>query len=390
MWKRMRQKGAISLDAPGNEALRKKLAHPRPTPLEDWERQRRRQAVEEILGLLPESQRLPAVLYYMDGFSQREIGDALDLPLSTIKIRLHRAKNRLRKKEAVDMAEKQFGKRDATEVELDLQFKQGAGFFHGIKEGWGFLRPSFDADSTPDDLYVSPSQRRMLNLIQGDYLHVTARPPKGDEHYWAVIRIEQINFRPLVIPVSGYLHLSEKGFGFLRFEVGVPAAVDDVYVSPQQVGDLDLKEGDFVEGVTYSRRQSRLSVNRVNHQPVREPVSPESLEVDGEFLRSGLGEQVVKRAREEAARPAAVRSSYAGGRRDGLRTDGYRASAAGTGQRRSRRGRTDFAGVWCQLHCGAQTAQNGFDGLTGTSATAPAPKPPGPSGHDDVDRPTPS
>jgi RNA polymerase sigma-70 factor (ECF subfamily) len=104
MWKRAQQRGAISLDAPGSEALRTGLKHPTPTPLEDWERQQRRQAVEEILGLLPESQRLPAALYYVDGFSQREIGIALDLPLSTIKMRLHRAKNTLRAKEAVNMA----------------------------------------------------------------------------------------------------------------------------------------------------------------------------------------------------------------------------------------------------------------------------------------------
>ncbi len=235
--------------------------------------------------------------------------DALDLPLSTIKMRLHRAKNTLREKEAVDMAEKYFGKRDTAEVELDLQFKQGAGFFHSVKEGWGFLRPSFDADNAPDDLYVSPSQRRMLNLIQGDYLHVTARPPKGEERYWAVVRMEQINFRSLVVPVSGYLHCNERGFGFLRPDKGAPTAESDVYVSPQQVRDLDLKEGDFVEGVTFSRRQSRLAVNRVNHQPMREPVSPETLEVDGEFLRSGSGEQVVEQAREQAER---LRHTYIG------------------------------------------------------------------------------
>ncbi len=71
----------------------------------------------------------------------------------------------------------------------------GDGVLEILQDGFGFLRSS---DSSylagPDDIYVSPSQIRRFNLRTGDTISGKIRPPKDGERYFAMLKVNQINF----------------------------------------------------------------------------------------------------------------------------------------------------------------------------------------------------
>ena len=66
-----------------------------------------------------------------------------------------------------------------------------------LQDGFGFLRaPDQNYLAGPDDVYVSPSQVRRFNLKTGDTIKGQIRPPKEGERYFALLRVEEINFEP--------------------------------------------------------------------------------------------------------------------------------------------------------------------------------------------------
>ena len=71
----------------------------------------------------------------------------------------------------------------------------GDGVLEILQDGFGFLRSS---DSSylagPDDIYVSPSQIRRFNLRKGDSISGKIRPPKDGERYFALLKVDSINF----------------------------------------------------------------------------------------------------------------------------------------------------------------------------------------------------
>ncbi|MBK8792228.1 MAG: transcription termination factor Rho [Holophaga sp.] len=79
--------------------------------------------------------------------------------------------------------------------------KEGMYFAEGVlevlPEGFGFLRaPEYNYLAGADDVYVSPSQIRKFGLRSGDTLSGMVRPPKGEEKFFAMLRIDAINFDP--------------------------------------------------------------------------------------------------------------------------------------------------------------------------------------------------
>src|SRR5215467_840689 len=79
--------------------------------------------------------------------------------------------------------------------------KSGLIFSEGVLEtlpdGFGFLRaPDYNYLPGPDDIYVSPSQIRKFDLRTGDTVSGQVRPPKEGERYFALIKVEAINFEP--------------------------------------------------------------------------------------------------------------------------------------------------------------------------------------------------
>ena len=66
-----------------------------------------------------------------------------------------------------------------------------------LSDGYGFLRNTDDSyDSGPDDIYVSPSQIRRFSLRTGDTINGSVRPPKDNERYFALLKVDTINFEP--------------------------------------------------------------------------------------------------------------------------------------------------------------------------------------------------
>jgi transcription termination factor Rho len=79
--------------------------------------------------------------------------------------------------------------------------RQGTIYSEGVLEclsdGFGFLRsPDYSYLPGPDDIYVSPSQLRRFNLRTGDTISGQIRPPKDNERYFAMLKVESVNFEP--------------------------------------------------------------------------------------------------------------------------------------------------------------------------------------------------
>ena len=71
---------------------------------------------------------------------------------------------------------------------------QGEGVLEMMQDGYGFLRSSdYNYLSSPDDVYVSPSQIKLFGLKTGDTVSGYVRPPKEGEKYFALLKVEMIN-----------------------------------------------------------------------------------------------------------------------------------------------------------------------------------------------------
>src|SRR2546428_11080764 len=69
------------------------------------------------------------------------------------------------------------------------------GVLEVLPDGFGFLRaPDYNYLPGPDDIYVSPSQIRRFDLRTGDTISGQVRPPKDSERYFALLKVESINF----------------------------------------------------------------------------------------------------------------------------------------------------------------------------------------------------
>jgi len=70
----------------------------------------------------------------------------------------------------------------------------GEGVIEMMPDGYGFLRSSdYNYLSSPDDIYVSPSQIKLFGLKTGDTVYGSVRPPKEGEKYFALLKVETIN-----------------------------------------------------------------------------------------------------------------------------------------------------------------------------------------------------
>jgi len=107
-----------------------------------------------------------------------EIAEALDIP----------GVSGLRKQELI------FKVMEATSAGQEgMVFAEG--ILEILNEGYGFLRsPNYNYLPGPDDIYVSPSQIKRFDLRTGDTISGQVRPPKDNERYFALLKIEAINF----------------------------------------------------------------------------------------------------------------------------------------------------------------------------------------------------
>jgi len=98
--------------------------------------------------------------------------------------------------EAAQQPTKQQGQRNnqpAFNIEFDGVIL-GEGVLEMMPDGYGFLRSSdYNYLSSPDDIYVSPSQIKLFGLKTGDTVYGSVRPPKEGEKYFALLKVETIN-----------------------------------------------------------------------------------------------------------------------------------------------------------------------------------------------------
>ena len=79
------------------------------------------------------------------------------------------------------------------DVELD-GIIEGLGTLEMMPDGYGFLRsPDYNYQTSPDDIYVSPSQIKLFGLKTGDTVRGSIRPPKEGEKYFALLKVSKIN-----------------------------------------------------------------------------------------------------------------------------------------------------------------------------------------------------
>ena len=109
---------SVSLDSP--EA--RSVPDPFFRPDEELERREMEEIVKEALNKLPPKSQQILILFYIDGLSYREIAEFLDLPLSTVKWRLHQSRNLLRE-EVLEMMEKGFLKQGAGSEQVERVYR---------------------------------------------------------------------------------------------------------------------------------------------------------------------------------------------------------------------------------------------------------------------------
>lgn len=92
-----------------------------------------------------------------------------------------------KKKQEAELKEKHF------DIELD-GIIEGEGILEMMPDGYGFLRSAdYNYLTSPDDIYVSPSQIKLFGLRTGDTVRGAIRPPKEGEKYFALLRVSKIN-----------------------------------------------------------------------------------------------------------------------------------------------------------------------------------------------------
>ena len=82
---------------------------------------------------------------------------------------------------------------DPDETELRGMIEK-TGLLEILPDGYGFLRSDeYSYESSPDDIYVSPSQIKRLGLQEGDTVRGEVRPPKEGEKFFALIQVDEVN-----------------------------------------------------------------------------------------------------------------------------------------------------------------------------------------------------
>ncbi|HUY36692.1 MAG TPA: transcription termination factor Rho [Pirellulales bacterium] len=120
----------------------------------------------------------------------------------------------------------------------------GDGTLEVLPDGFGFLRsPDYHYLSCPDDIYVSPSQIRRFGLRTGATVSGQIRPPKESERYFALLRVEAINFQDPNL-------LTEKVF----FDDLTPLHPDKRVVLETSADEINMRVIDLIVPIGFGQR----------------------------------------------------------------------------------------------------------------------------------------
>jgi transcription termination factor Rho len=200
----------------------------------------------------------------------------------------------------------------------------GEGVLETLPDGFGFLRsPDFNYLPGPDDIYVSPSQIRRFNLRTGDTIAGQIRPPKEGERYFALLKVEAVNYEepdlarekilfdnltPLYpnsrihLEVPGQTNMSMRIMDLLT-PIGMGQR--GLIVSPPRAGKTMILQS-IANSVTQNHKDMVLIVLLIDERP--EEVTDMQRSVKGEVISSTFDEpaqrhvQVAEMVLEKAKR----------------------------------------------------------------------------------------
>ncbi|PIW62191.1 transcription termination factor Rho [Shewanella sp. CG12_big_fil_rev_8_21_14_0_65_47_15] len=184
----------------------------------------------------------------------------------------------------------------------------GGGVLEILQDGFGFLRSSDGSYlAGPDDIYVSPSQIRRFNMRTGDTIFGKIRPPKEGERYFALLKVNEVNFdkpensrNKILFENLTPLHAEER----MRMERGngstedITARILDLcspigkgqrglIVAPPKAGKTLLLQN-IAQSITYNNPEVVLMVLLIDERP--EEVTEMQRLVKGEVIASTFDE----------------------------------------------------------------------------------------------------
>jgi transcription termination factor Rho len=181
----------------------------------------------------------------------------------------------------------------------------GEGVLETLPDGFGFLRSvDYNYLPGPDDIYVSPSQIRRFSLRTGDTISGEVRPPKNGEKYFALLKVDGVNFEgpeiardkilfdnltPLYPEEKLNLELDSENYSTRIMDLFTPIGKGQrgLIVSPPRAGKTVLLK-DIANSITANHEEVALMVLLIDERP--EEVTDMERSVKGEVIASTFDE----------------------------------------------------------------------------------------------------
>jgi len=182
----------------------------------------------------------------------------------------------------------------------------GEGVLEVLTDGFGFLRaPNYNYCPGPDDIYISPSQIRRFNLRTGDTVSGQIRPPKEGERYFAMIKVDAVNYEdpdlakdkilfdnltPLYPAEKFTLECDPANYTTRIIDLFCPIGKGQrcLIVSPPRAGKTVLLQN-IANAITTNHKEVVLIVLLIDERP--EEVTDMERSVKGEVISSTFDEQ---------------------------------------------------------------------------------------------------
>ena len=185
----------------------------------------------------------------------------------------------------------------------------GSGVLEILPDGFGFLRAvDYNYLPSPDDIYISPSQIRRFNLRTGDTISGEVRPPKEGEKYFALLKVDEVNFEspeqardkilfdnltPLYPQEKLNLEFDPENFSTRTLDLFAPIGKGQraLIVSPPRAGKTVLLQ-DIAHSITANHKEVVLMVLLIDERP--EEVTDMQRSVKGEVISSTFDEPATR------------------------------------------------------------------------------------------------
>lgn len=185
----------------------------------------------------------------------------------------------------------------------------GSGVLEILPDGFGFLRAvDYNYLPSPDDIYVSPSQIRRFSLRTGDTVSGEVRPPKEGEKYFALLKVDDINFEspesardkilfdnltPLYPDQKLNLEHDPENYSTRVMDLFTPIGKGQrgLIVSPPRAGKTVLLQ-DIAHSITANHKDVVLMVLLIDERP--EEVTDMERSVAGEVISSTFDEPATR------------------------------------------------------------------------------------------------